>query len=188
MGAPDLDHPAPGASFARFTVERTYMAPSRRGTRDEKTCDCVCICGQRRTILASHLKNGNSKSCGCIQRKPPGESGFNTLIYRYQKKARERRLPFELSADEFRSLVILPCNYCGVPPSQQVFGTLGRNRNRAAFTYNGVDRVDNSVGYTVANCVPCCGACNMAKRNMPTGAFLQWLQRLFRHLTEKGAL
>lgn len=31
------------------------------------------------------------------------------------------------------------------------------------YTYNGVDRLDSSMGYTPDNCVPCCWECNNMK-------------------------
>jgi hypothetical protein len=34
----------------------------------------------------------------------------------------------------------------------------------AAFIYNGIDRVDNSIGYEMGNVVTCCVVCNLMKR------------------------
>ena len=36
---------------------------------------------------------------------------------------------------------------------------------------NGVDRVDNTKGYSVDNSVPCCKFCNTAKHTMSEGDF-----------------
>lgn len=32
-------------------------------------CDCLCECGVRKTIRANNLINGNTKSCGCLNRE-----------------------------------------------------------------------------------------------------------------------
>jgi hypothetical protein len=38
---------------------------------------------------------------------------------------------------------------------------------------NGVDRVDNSKGYTLENCKTCCYSCNSGKRDRPLECYLQ---------------
>ena len=49
---------------------------------------------------------------------------------------------------------------------------------RGDFTYNGIDRVDNALGYTTGNVVPCCKQCNHAKSDMPYADFMAWIARL----------
>lgn len=46
-------------------------------------------------------------------------------------------------------------------------------------TDNGIDRVDNSKGYTSDNCVPCCWACNNAKKNNSSSEFLAWVDGVY---------
>lgn len=36
--------------------------------------DCVCECGNKTTVNRSHLKSGNTKSCGCVKRNVLGDS------------------------------------------------------------------------------------------------------------------
>lgn len=43
-----------------------------------------------------------------------------------------------------------PCFYCGIIDAEK---------------FNGIDRVDSSVGYIFANCVSCCWNCNDLKSN-----------------------
>lgn len=54
----------------------------------------------------------------------------------------------ELNFDEFKILVTSPCHYCNK-----------RNTEEA----NGIDRVNNDLGYTRDNCVPACWKCNRMK-------------------------
>jgi hypothetical protein len=44
------------------------------------------------------------------------------------------------------------------------------------YTYNGVDRIDNSIGYTKENCVPCCTICNWAKSNRGVDEFKDYIE------------
>lgn len=94
----------------------------------------------------------------------------------YCRGARVRGLAFELTEDECEELFTSLCHYCGTPP------TMGkvyvRQRDKQAVAQNGIDRVDNSVGYIRSNCVSCCSHCNFAKRDMGIGEFEAWLDRI----------
>jgi hypothetical protein len=56
------------------------------------------------------------------------------------------------------------------------------------YTYNGLDRVNNSKGYTRTNVVPCCIICNNAKRTLSLSEFLEWIGQVYEHsiLNKKG--
>jgi hypothetical protein len=44
-----------------------------------------------------------------------------------------------------------------------------------------IDRVDNSLGYVIGNCVPCCKLCNSMKSNLPKKTFLDHSKRIVKH-------
>lgn len=46
------------------------------------------------------------------------------------------------------------------------------------YVYNGVDRLDNAVGYLPGNCVPCCKFCNLAKAGGSYEEFVAYLDRV----------
>ena len=64
----------------------------------------------------------------------------------YKSNAKKRSLPFDLSFEDFLVFWQADCYYCG-----DQIATVG------------IDRADSSVGYTLANCVPCCTRCNVVK-------------------------
>jgi hypothetical protein len=70
------------------------------------------------------------------------------------------------------------CDYCGRHPETY---TRPKNAN-GGFKYNGIDRVVNSVGYTLENCVPCCSNCNRAKSTLSRQEFIAWAHRVKKHL------
>lgn len=64
--------------FGRLTV-RCFAG---RDKASHKLWNCICECGQRRIVQQSHLKSGDTLSCGCLGRersakrlKTHGESG-----------------------------------------------------------------------------------------------------------------
>lgn len=78
-----------------------------------------------------------------------------------------------MAAEDFFRLVSLECFYCGSSPAREIKGHLN-----GGFVYNGLDRVDNNLGYTLENVVTCCMTCNEAKRAKPYGEFVEWIGRL----------
>jgi hypothetical protein len=120
---------------------------------------CKCECGNEKLVLSGNLITGDTKSCGCLFKFKEGEANFNSLYSSYQKTAQRYNRIFKLSRDEFRELITSNCFYCDISPQRKRFakGTNG------PFYYNGIDRVDNSIGYEKQNCVPCCRKCNTDK-------------------------
>jgi hypothetical protein len=49
------------------------------------------------------------------------------------------------------------------------------------FVCQGVDRVDNTKGYTLANSVPCCKVCNRMKMAMTKDDFLTHIRKVHSH-------
>lgn len=143
---------------------------------------CICDCGGAVVKSGSDLRTGNTGSCGCMRdacRKslPPTEAAFRYLYREYQDSARARGHAFDLSRDEFRRLTRQDCLYCGVLPGAVV----SRPRINGSYIYNGVDRVDNTKGYIVDNCVACCKTCNLMKRMSSVGEFLSHIERIHKH-------
>ena len=72
------------------------------------------------------------------------------------------------------SLVRKPCYYCGI-----IAGNTKITKNcKEGFKYNGIDRVDSSLGYTANNVVPCCGTCNIAKKDKSQEEFINWAKSI----------
>lgn len=100
----------------------------------------------------------------------------NDLICRYRTDAKKRGHDYLLTTNEFISLTKSNCFYCGNEPKQ----LHRRTRSRVPYLYNGIDRLDNAKGYTLDNCVPCCGICNTAKNNRNFEEFKTWLGQVYK--------
>jgi len=106
-----------------------------------------------------------------------GEAAENALFQKYRRESSVRGLAFSLSRTEFGALIHLNCRYCGSEPKH----TFGRKEWNGRIVYNGLDRLDNSKGYTVENCVPCCFQCNLAKGGMTVAQFKKWVADVCRN-------
>ena len=81
--------------------------------------------------------------------------------------AKKRNIYFNLTFEEFLTFWDKPCHYCG----DKINGA-------------GIDRVDNSVGYEISNCVSCCGTCNLMKRSMTVSDFFSHIQKIINHTAQ----
>ena len=84
----------------------------------------------------------------------------------YVRRAKEYDRPFEFTQEAFVALTNQLCHYCG-----------GKGYSR-----NGVDRKNSFFGYTIANSIPCCKRCNVAKSDMSYDEFLNHIKVIYSHL------
>lgn len=183
-----------GMTVGRLTVLRYVGSfPRGKGSRAAKWL-CRCDCGQERIIFASSLvKTNPTSSCGCLQAERSAacdagesrESAFKKLLVSYEYGSRHRGHIWELSEPEARELFSGPCHYCGSEPAREISCRRTKWRSPdSSFFCNGIDRIDNAMGYIAGNCVPCCGVCNYAKRNMSQSEFIAWILRAASHIQE----
>jgi hypothetical protein len=104
-------------------------------------------------------------------------SAFNAVMNDYRQQAKRRGLLWSLTSEEARKLFEAPCVFCGRPPVQRKKIPSGRGH----FYFNGIDRVDNSTGYVLPNCVTCCWMCNWMKRDLSTSEFLEHVRLICHH-------
>ena len=96
------------------------------------------------------------------------------IVNDVKQKALKRGLEWLLQPGEAYALITSPCHYCG--------SASGWPESR-----NGIDRVDNAVGYTVKNTVSCCRTCNTAKGTKTVVDFVAWVEKVHAHLSsQKG--
>lgn len=152
---------------------------------------CKCDCGKEIYVRGSRL-NAGQKSCSCFS-KNVGErlahghykgrwvAAIKDIIRNYKQGAFHRGYEFNLSDDEFSGLIQKPCYYCGLEYSL-IWKTTRSLVKEEPFNYNGVDRKDNTKGYTLENCVPCCHQCNYSKCKLHINEWKIWLERISKNL------
>lgn len=85
-------------------------------------------------------------------------------ISNFLKDAKLRSKAVEFTYAEVGVLMKQSCNYCG-----------------NAEGYNGLDRVDSSLGYLKTNTVPCCKMCNWGKNTLSTTAYIEHCEKVISH-------
>jgi len=137
---------------------------------------CVCDCGKVREVWGADLRKGRVTSCAICsgQSLPtPGlEVGFGRVLRTMKRQAKQRGLVWNIPYDYLRSAIKQNCFYCnGAPSAKQ-----GRR-----FAYNGLDRIDNTLGYVPKNVVPCCWSCNRLKGTENVDEFFAQICKIYRH-------
>lgn len=170
-----------GKRYGKLRV--VALSPNRLGKAKSVGWICECDCGNITEVSARHLsENGGTGSCGCsavkhkgrfIDRQEPSKRSVYSA-YRYNAKKAERL--FDITFNEFVEITSKNCSYCGGKPQNRI-----KTKEAEPYIYNGIDRVDNSLGYIKENCVPCCGKCNLMKRGMTVVEFISHIKKIYKH-------
>ena len=178
--------------FGLLTV--LSLTNKRKYTKNHPVWLCRCKCGKEKEL--TYVELCSAKSCGCLRKRcletfgernkgksphctlPLGESTFRSILACYKKSAKKRGYEFCLTKEEFRQLILQPCFYCGTKHSNLF---KDRHREGGNLWYNGLDRINNSIGYIFSNCISCCRVCNRAKDILSQEEFFSWIRDIVRH-------
>lgn len=159
-----------GQRFNNWTV----ILRCENDANNNTTWLCRCSCGSEVKIGQSNLRSGASSRCKDCKYAAKIQSDKTATISRYlsdyKSNAKSRNLAWQLSYEEFESLVTQVCYYCNCSPTLKSGWRAYASRK---FAVNGIDRFDNSLGYTLNNCMPCCTICNMAKKTLHGSEFIR---------------
>lgn len=162
-----------GRRFGSLVVVRRLPNIRKNATRFL----CVCDCGKEVGRLAKSLQGGDAVNCGCRKELPAGEGAFRALYRATKFNAGYRGIEWNLDEEFFRCITQQLCCYCGIEPYQ----VYEPKRKTGGYTFNGIDRVDNDIGYIKENCVPCCGVCNYMKSATNVNDFRDWIVQIYNH-------
>jgi hypothetical protein len=90
----------------------------------------------------------------------------------YNKRALEKQLEFIITNDEFDMLTANNCYICG--------------KESNSINKNGLDRINNEIGYIIDNIAACCSECNYMKKQYNYAELFDKLQLIYNnHLTNR---
>ena len=162
-----------------------HIGSKGQGTKKSAIWECICDCGTKKTVVASHLTSGHTKSCGCLKKdrllkynksRKTIKTASEVLFRDYIWNAKRRNIEFKLTSVEFFKITKENCHYCGAKPFSVKWITWHKGR---PYKYNGIDRKNNKVGYVKNNVVACCSHCNWSKHTMTEIEFLKTVKRIY---------
>jgi hypothetical protein len=183
-----------GQKFNKLTLVKYIGQNNQKCFIYEAKCDC----GNFIRAEGNDIKSNRIKSCGCLKTikamKKCLENPYLMMIKNtysdYRIKARQRNYNFDITLEYFSEKIKEKCYYCNSEPKNIKKPSKRRKwkENQVVLAYNGLDRVDNTKGYTVENTVSCCSMCNIAKSKTDVNVFYQWVNDVYINLKNKGLI
>jgi hypothetical protein len=119
-------------------------------SKDTESTKCLKCVQAQNTIEEHRVRNRHYQS--------EQYRNIENFYKDWGRRAYKRGLVFELTHSQFVSIVLKPCTYCGFMQTNECIG---------------IDRIDNSKGYTVENSTSCCKTCNRIKHAFEKEFFLE---------------
>lgn len=153
---------------------------------------CLCDCGEMKVTRGSTLRSGQCKSCGkCdIQSRPSDVTPHKRQWLALKNGAKTRNLSVEIDFNQYVDITKQNCYYCGSAPYDKHYAYSRRRKTKGIHEdsysiFNGVDRIDSSLGYTKENICSCCNMCNRMKSDFNILQFLKKIEQIYEYQHRK---
>lgn len=188
-----------GQKIGKVTIlSFSHSTPTEKEGRLYYYYTYLCECGNvgvaaKHTLLQSLKKNTYScKSCRginlglrntitSVKYENPLEAKCAILFSNYKSKCKSKGWDFELTFEQFKNIVTQNCHYCNLEPNNCRLDRAKSRQGISRINFNGIDRKDNSLYYTVENSLPCCEDCNKAKRELSYDDFIVLIKRIYEY-------
>jgi hypothetical protein len=106
-------------------------------------------------------RDANPEKATLMKEQKNNNIDYSYTNYKYSSELKQ--LIFEFTKEDFIRIVKLPCNYCGIIQEKG---------------FNGIDRIDSTIGYIIDNCVSCCAMCNFMKGCLNKHIFIKRVEHI----------
>ncbi len=179
-----------GNRYGRIVVQKKY---EKRGSKYYWLVKCDC--GNTAFKSGESIRRGNTQSCGCLliesRKVDKGHDRTDVMISGLYKKIVKRHNKIDgdstvITFQEYKELVFDKCHYCNSKGLSIIRDVRKEKKGKVFVTenvleINGVDRMDNSKGYTISNSITCCKVCNVAKHIQGIDDFRAWVIKVYEH-------
>lgn len=114
----------------------------------------------------------------CLQQRTKQAIAISIYYSNTRSRANFHNFTFDLSMQDFHNLIRMPCHYCN---DKSDIKQIRNHNTRLLLRANGIDRVNNLLGYVISNCVPCCEMCNRSKGTNTAQEYLNHCRKVVLH-------
>lgn len=179
--------------IGKLTVLDYVTNPNKGSTNWVWKCKCECdqICFVRTNCLTKQNPQSSCKKCAdqqSSQKRILEDFGAlrNRIFRNYKRAAINRGYSFELTYEQVQKLIEQNCHYCNSEPKEYSSDQAYKFQD-SKFKRNGIDRKDNTKGYSLINSVPCCSLCNVMKMDLPYEDFISQINVIYKYYIEKSS-
>jgi hypothetical protein len=121
--------------------------------------ECVCECGNKTNVLGTHLRQGNTISCGCANKKGSdrkqwtgigemsGDFWYNHIVRSATGSKGRKEIELTITKEYVWDLFIKQNRKCSLSGIELTFPTKHKDKTYTA----SLDRIDSSKGYIEGN-------------------------------------
>ena len=183
-----------GMKFGKWTVIGKGNVYYWNGKINSYKWECKCECGNIQHIPSGRLRAGRTIGCKPCFKARQKDRRYYTIYERlfYQRVTnnlnnrtnRGLRISVSIDAQQYYEIAKNNCHYCNAEPVEYS-PYKEKESERDVIYVNGVDRMDNTKGYEIGNCVPCCYSCNSMKMDMTVNDFKNKINKLYEFFIKK---
>ncbi len=183
MGKKEIIVDYTGQTVGCFTVVKYANKRCSSGSVWRAVCKCGRLAEISSRTIRRTIQRGYNTGCGFCEysavknKMSADDKAINQLYCTYRSAAKRRRLEFTLTKNEFIVLIKGNCHYCNATPSQVFKTSIGDT-----CIYNGIDRLDPSIGYVSSNVTSSCGTCNLMKQSLTKEQFLDRILKIVKNI------
>jgi len=170
----DKEHRNELARTNSLNIERKKVKKTWKESNYDKIALCWMNYRERQIQklgIHEYLKNNAYKSKkwrenNQLKVKEINENTKKSLRPQYQIyiiNANNKNVPFNITFEDYTTIVKNPCYYCGILQDRG---------------FNGIDRMNSKVGYILHNCVSCCKMCNYMKASISVDVFIKRVEHI----------
>lgn len=155
-----------GKNFHFLNVVSRSATKTTSGGTPQTMWLCVCKCGNSLNVRTIHLKSGNTKSCGCLQREVAAQNGrdsathglkFNYIYGLWSGLKSRCENKHDKAYSRYGGRGISVCRFISKSPANllSVLGERPIGRHPSGRPVWTIDRIDNNGGYWCGKCRDC---------------------------------
>jgi hypothetical protein len=168
--------------YCQFKSEKTLNGIDRMdSSKNYEKSNCVSCCKICNFIKGSLDPTTFVERCQHISKHFNGIGVYHPELFpnsssvsqeSYRVRALNKNIEFSLTKEQFETTIQQNCYYC--------------KKETTSIHLNGIDRKNNTIGYTIENCVSCCSECNYMKGCLTDCVFIESCKKIANYTLENN--